>query len=75
MVRKGDYKLVYNAFDTDELYDLAADPDELRNLVDHPEYRDVHRDLQAELREWMDQTDDPIGPWTRKVLDRSPRST
>ncbi|WP_135805556.1 sulfatase-like hydrolase/transferase [Halorussus marinus] len=71
MVRAGDYKLVYNAFDTDELYDLAEDPHELRNLVDHPDYREVYRELRSELGEWMDRTDDPIGPWTRRVLDKS----
>lgn len=71
MVRKDDYKLVYNAFDTDELYDLAADPAELRNLVDHPEYHDVYRDLKEELGEWMERTDDTINEWTQKVLDKS----
>jgi arylsulfatase A-like enzyme len=74
MVRKGEYKLVYNAFDIDELYDLAADPDELQNLVDHPEHRETYRDMKAELGEWMERTGDPIHTWTRKVLDKSPPS-
>jgi arylsulfatase A-like enzyme len=74
MVRKGEYKLVYNAFDIDELYDLAADPDELQNLVDHPEHRETYRDMKAELGEWMERTGDPIHMWTQKVLDKSPPS-
>jgi arylsulfatase A-like enzyme len=32
-VRTGDWKLVYNGFDYDELYDLRADPGETRNLI------------------------------------------
>lgn len=30
------WKLVYNMFDNDELYDLTADPEELRNLLAKP---------------------------------------
>ena len=33
MVRDGRYKYVWNRFDVDELYDLAADPDEMSNLA------------------------------------------
>ncbi|MCL2741511.1 MAG: sulfatase-like hydrolase/transferase [Oscillospiraceae bacterium] len=32
------YKYVYNAFDYDELYDLEADPHEVRNLIAHGAY-------------------------------------
>jgi uncharacterized sulfatase len=30
----------------EELYDLATDPDEVRNLVDSPEHRDIHARLR-----------------------------
>lgn len=36
---QGRYKYVFNGFDEDELYDLEADPHELRNIVHEPEQR------------------------------------
>ena len=37
----GQHKFVFNAFDEDELYDLAADPHEMRNVSNDPAYRGV----------------------------------
>jgi arylsulfatase A-like enzyme len=48
------YKLVLNAYDVPELYDLDSDPHELDNLIDDPEYGDVaarlHDRLLSDLR-------------------------
>jgi arylsulfatase A-like enzyme len=41
----------------EELYDLAADPDELRNLALDPAYSDTLRDLRARLDAWVAATD------------------
>ena len=41
-----------------ELYDLEADPWELRNVADVPRYAKQVRELAAVLQEWMEQTDD-----------------
>jgi N-sulfoglucosamine sulfohydrolase len=41
-----------------ELYDLAADPWELRNVADDPEYAKQVRELAAVLEEWVEQSDD-----------------
>ncbi len=68
MVRDDRYKYVYNTPDVDELYDLERDPHELHNLVDHPAYEEPRRRLRNELARWMDETDDPIALWSRKVL-------
>lgn len=68
-VRRGRYKLVYNAFDSNELYDLEADPSELQNLIDHPDYRSVRETLFEALLAWMDDTDDPITTWTRRAFE------
>ncbi|WP_262177934.1 sulfatase-like hydrolase/transferase [Haloarcula laminariae] len=68
MVRTKRYKYVFNAPDTDELYDLDADPHELQNLVDHPDYGDVRSRLRDRLAGWMDATDDPIAEFTTRHL-------
>lgn len=42
-----------------ELYDLAEDPKELKNLAGDPEYRELLEELRAELRKFMVETKDP----------------
>ncbi len=44
----------------EELYDLEADPYEIRNLVDSddPEHRDALKRLRAELARWIEDSDD-----------------
>lgn len=44
----------------DELYDLAADPGEERNLVDDAAHQDVRIELAAKLLAMMEATGDPI---------------
>ncbi|WP_254531781.1 sulfatase-like hydrolase/transferase [Natrinema gelatinilyticum] len=69
MVRTDRFKYVYNGPDIDELYDLKADSDELQNLIDHPEYAEVRRDMRNRLGKWMDVTDDPNRKWVTDVLE------
>ncbi|WP_324662349.1 sulfatase-like hydrolase/transferase [Haloarcula sediminis] len=69
MVRTKRYKYVFNAPDVDELYDLDADPHELQNLIDHPDYRDARSRLRGRLAEWMHDTADPIAQFTTRHLD------
>jgi arylsulfatase A-like enzyme len=54
------YKLVFNAADMDELYDLQADPAELRNLVDDPGHEEVRRALYLRIFQRMRKTGDPF---------------
>jgi N-sulfoglucosamine sulfohydrolase len=42
-----------------ELYDVKADPDELKNLADDPAYQKVRDDLLARLTAWREKTADP----------------
>jgi N-sulfoglucosamine sulfohydrolase len=42
-----------------ELYDLAADPREIRNLADDPAHADTLKSLQRKLRQWQTATQDP----------------
>ena len=69
MVRTAAWKFVYNGPDVNELYDLDADSGELNNLIDHPEYADVRRELEARLVGWMRETDDPYRKWVPKTFD------
>jgi N-sulfoglucosamine sulfohydrolase len=46
-----------------ELYDLKADPWELRNLADDPAYAREVRELAAMLQEWIEQSDDFPAPY------------
>jgi uncharacterized sulfatase len=64
----GRYKLAINLLDTDELYDLSADPGELDNLIDSAAHAVVRARLHAELLAWMNRTRDPLrGPhWSRR---------
>ena len=65
----GRYKLALNLLDTDELYDLGADPMELRNRVHDPALAGERDRLHATLLAWMNRTRDPMrGPhWRRRA--------
>ena len=43
----------------EELYDLAKDPNELKNIADDPAYADVLKDLKGKLLAWQKATKDP----------------
>lgn len=49
----------------DELYDLAADPEEERNLIDDPAAQPLRRDLTTRLRAWLEKTADPARNWPK----------
>lgn len=42
---------------SEELYDLREDPDEVDNLADDPEYRDVLEELREALEDWRERYD------------------
>jgi arylsulfatase A-like enzyme len=46
--------------DPEQLYDLALDPNEIRNVAAEPRYAGVRADLARRLERWMDETDDPL---------------
>lgn len=49
LVRRGDVKLHHYVGFEPELFDLAADPEELVNLADDPAYAETRAELEAEL--------------------------
>jgi arylsulfatase A-like enzyme len=63
MIRTERHKLVMNPADICELYDLAADPDELVNQIDTPEYAAVQKDLFTRLYSHVQSTGDRLGYW------------
>ncbi len=63
-VMTDDYKYVFNGFDCDELYDLRADPDEMRNLADDPAYGPVVRAMCGRMWRFAYREDDSaINPY------------
>jgi arylsulfatase A-like enzyme len=69
-----DYKYVYNGFDFDELYDLRADPHEMRNVASDPGNRAVIEDMATRMWQFARKEEDtainayitigwaPVGP-------------
>jgi arylsulfatase A-like enzyme len=60
-IRWSHYKYVMNFASIEELYDLDADPWELRNLAGQGEAEHVLRRMRHLLLEHMRATDDPLG--------------
>jgi len=62
-VRTGRYKLIHFYHDIDEweLYDLAKDPREMRNVYGDASYADIAEELKAELRRLRTKYEDTTG--------------
>jgi N-acetylglucosamine-6-sulfatase len=58
-LRTDRYKYIryHGLWDSDELYDLSQDPQEIRNLARRPEHAATLRTLNARLFEMLTQTD------------------
>ncbi len=65
MVRIGNWKLVKrfglgaDAELVDELYELSTDPGEMSNLISHPDHQIRRSVLEAFLKNWMTEIEDP----------------
>jgi arylsulfatase A-like enzyme len=68
MVRMGDWKLIYDMMGIGELYHLASDPSELKNLFNDPSAATEQMQLLAELLQWTLRTQDslPAGAYKTK---------
>jgi len=60
MVRDERHKYVLNANDRPELYDLGADPDEMRNVAGTPAAAADEERMYGKLLRWMQTTKDPL---------------
>lgn len=64
------YKYVLNFADTDELYDLEADPAEMRNLISDPSLRETRAEMRRRMLEDMLASGDTLGPQFQYMLTR-----
>ena len=63
------YKYVFNAFDYDELYDLENDPNEIKNLIDDPQYEKVVKDMCVKMwRFAYENRDNIVNPYIMTAL-------
>ena len=60
---RDEWKPVINLDDDDQLFDLTADPGELRNRIDDSECADRRDALHDQLLAEMDRTRDPFRTW------------
>lgn len=54
------YKYVWNIADTDELYDLQADPREMHNRIADSAMSGLRGEMQEAMRAWMKETGDDV---------------
>ena len=54
----------------EELYDLAADPDEINNLAESPMYQDVLKRMRTRLDKWIKDTRDLGGTPEDELIER-----
>ena len=69
-IQRGDLKYIqyYGVYDTDELYDLSKDPDEMTNLVDDPHYLQAKIDLRKALFDQLANTQGKhVIPYTQRL--------
>ena len=71
-VRTDRYKLIryHGIWDTNEFYDLHADPDEMNNLIASPEHQVLIEELTEEIYNWLETTGGMQIPLKRTVKKR-----
>ena len=69
MLRGRAHKLIVNPESVNELYDLAADPDELVNRIDDPAYVEVRDALMAELYRQLRDRGDNFYHWMTPMFE------
>jgi len=59
-IRTKDWLYVWNMTDMDELYDSAADPGQIRNLIHQPDLMEVVEELRKKLHAELRRREDPF---------------
>ncbi len=62
MIRTPEWKLIrhFEPDGVDELYDLANDPGETKNLAYSTDHREIYKKLDSQLSIWMRSIHDPL---------------
>jgi hypothetical protein len=73
MVRMGDWKLTFDMMGSGQLYNVVADPYELKNLYGNPQAAEAQHRLMAALLRWTIRTQDdlPNAAYASKRPDRN----
>jgi arylsulfatase A-like enzyme len=72
-IRTDRYKYIhyYGIWDTDELYDLQNDPNEMNNLIKSPEHQTLVKELNGRMYKWLENTNGMAIPLTRDIEFRA----
>ena len=72
-VRSDNYKLIqyHGIWDTDELYDIKNDPQEMNNLIDDPRYLAIKVQLRKDLFARLSMDGEHAVPYTKKFSSGS----
>lgn len=73
MVRKGDWKLVYDMDGAGQLYNLAVDPSEMNNRYGDPAVSAKQMELLEELLKWRLKLEDPLPLPRRRYVMKTTR--
>jgi len=66
------FKLCFDKRPAEELYDLARDPHQLKNVAGQPAYAATQKQLRAQLDQWMKDTADPRATGAGDPWDKYP---
>ncbi len=66
-VRTNKYKYIYyyGIWDTNELYDIENDPEEMHNLIDQPQYKKLVKEMNKKVFDWLERTNGMYIPLRR----------
>lgn len=68
-VRTDKYKYIryHGIWDQNELYDIEQDPNEMVNLIEKPEYKDIVKNLAGQLYTWLEGSNGMQIPLKRTI--------
>lgn len=75
MLRKGDWKLEFDMQGKGQLYNLAKDPAELKNLYEDREFAEIRQQMLSDLTAWILRVQDPLPlPRNRYIMKTDHRN-